>query len=139
MNKNSSDEKKREHRSRTSQKKSMEEVSKELITNGNPTKMFKVDGFEDVGRGGFGSVIKIKRIEDKQIVAIKKVRHLTEKEQWNNLDEIYFLQKCKHPSVVKYYNAYITRDEMWVSIYSKKISFKKYLLKNIFSKISFLT
>lgn len=92
----------------------MEEISKDLITNGNPLKMFKMESFEDVGRGGFGSVIKVKRLEDRATVAIKKVRHLTEKEQWNNLDEIYFLQKCAHPAIVKYHNAYLSRDEMWV-------------------------
>ena len=74
--------------------------------------MFKI--IEDVGRGGFGSVVMVKRMEDKRQVAIKKVPHLTEKEQWSNLDEIYFLQECKHSCVVKYYNAYLSRDEMWM-------------------------
>ena len=102
----------REFKSRASHQKTLEQASQELITNGNPRKMFKI--VEDVGRGGFGSVVMVKRVEDKKQVAIKKVPHLTEKEQWNNLDEIFFLQECKHPCVVKYINSYLARDEMWV-------------------------
>jgi len=55
-----------------------------------------------------------KRVEDKRRVAIKRVPHLSEREQWNNYDEIYFLKSCAHSCVVKYYDSYICRDEMWI-------------------------
>lgn len=48
--------------------------------------MFKI--VEDVGRGGFGSVVMVKKIDDKRArIAIKKVPHLSEKEQWNLLSK----------------------------------------------------
>ena len=100
-------------RSRTLHGMDLEAATSSLVTTGNPRKMFKI--MQDVGRGGFGSVSMVKRLEDKKQVAIKKVPHLSEKEQWSNLDEIYFLQQCKHSCIVKYENAYISRDEMWVS------------------------
>ena len=104
---------KRDVGSRTTHGKTLDEATAAFVTNGNPRKMFKL--LEDVGRGGFGSVSMVKRIGDKKnLFALKKVPHLTEKEQWSNLDEVYFLQQCSHNCVVKYENAYVTRDEMWV-------------------------
>ena len=100
--------------SRTKHGKDLEQATGAFVTSGNPRKMFKV--IEDVGRGGFGSVAMVKRLEDRKEVAIKKVPHLTDKEQWSNLDEVHFLRQCAHACVVKYDNCFVNRDEMWVSI-----------------------
>jgi len=98
--------------SRTTHGKTLDEATAAFVTNGNPRKMFRM--LEDVGRGGFGSVSVVRKAGEKKRLAIKKVPHLTEKEQWSNLDEIYFLKSCTHSCVVKYENAYLSRDEMWI-------------------------
>ena len=46
---------------------------------------------------------------------MKKVPHLSDKEQWNNFDEIHFLQQMgNHANVVRYYTSYFSRDELWI-------------------------
>ena len=55
-----------------------------------------------------------KRLEDKKIVAIKRVSHISEKEQWNNYDEINFMCQCASSNVVQYICTYFSRDELWV-------------------------
>jgi serine/threonine protein kinase len=106
---------KREVRSRALHGLTLEQSTEKFITNGNPRKLYKT--LEDAGRGGFGSVYIAKRVDDKRRVAIKRVPHLSEREQWNNFDEIYFLDACAHACVVKYYQSYISRDELWVSLF----------------------
>jgi len=98
--------------SRTLHGLTLEQAMEKFITNGNPRKLFKT--IDDVGRGGFGSVYMARRLDDKRRVAIKRVPHLTDREQWNNFDEIYFLQTCAHSCIVKYYNSYVSRDELWI-------------------------
>ena len=95
--------------------------------------MFKI--IEDVGRGGFGSVVMVKRMEDKRQVAIKKVPHLTEKEQWSNLDEIYFLQECKHSLLTSLLTYNLKRllflnGYYFLTTYSVTISKQKSLIVN---------
>lgn len=112
-------EKKKEIGSRAAHKLSLEEASEKFISNGNPRKMYKI--LEEAGKGGFGSVVVAKKLDDKKRIAVKRVPHFTKKEKWSNLDEICFLQASAHNCVVKYYNSYISRDELWV-----KIIFKNY-------------
>ena len=98
---------------------SIEEAAERFITSGNPRKMFKI--IEDAGRGGFGSVFVCKPLvaekdKNRNRVAIKKMPHVTEKEIWSNYDEIYFLREANHPCIVKFYSAFICRDELWLSM-----------------------
>ena len=102
-------------KSKAMHKLSLDKISEELISNGNPRKLFKL--FEQIGKGGFGAVYSAKRIEDKRQFAIKRVPHYTKKEKWSNLDEIYFLKLSSSRSIVKYYQSFISRDELWVSFY----------------------
>ena len=102
-------------KSKAMHKLSLDKISEELISNGNPRKLFKL--FEQIGKGGFGAVYSAKRIEDKRQFAIKRVPHYTKKEKWSNLDEIHFLKLSSSRSIVKYYQSFISRDELWVSFY----------------------
>ena len=107
-------------RSRADHDMNLEELSEKLVSNGNPSKLFKLA--EQVGRGGFGSVFSAKK--DHTTVAIKKLSHLTEKQQWSNLDEVYFLNTFNHRNIVPIYETYLYRDELWVC-------FNHVLFKNI--------
>ena len=63
---------------------------------------------------GFGSVFLSKTL-DKERVAIKRMPHVTDKQKWINVDEVYFLKNsvdCNN--IVGYNAAYLMRDEIWV-------------------------
>lgn len=98
--------------SRASHDMDLDDATMELINSGNPLKLFKIG--DQVGRGGFGTVFRSKRVDTKQVVAVKKLSHLTDKEKWNNLDEIYFLKSLIHPCIVPFNAAYMHRDEVWI-------------------------
>eukprot|EP01096_Ripella_sp_DP13-Kostka_P018394 TRINITY_DN997_c0_g1_i1.p1 TRINITY_DN997_c0_g1~~TRINITY_DN997_c0_g1_i1.p1 ORF type:complete len:939 (-),score=386.70 TRINITY_DN997_c0_g1_i1:123-2939(-) len=98
---------------------SIEESAERFINSGNPKKMFKI--IEDAGRGGFGSVFVAKSLvvekdKNRSRVAIKKMPHVTDKEVWSNYDEIFFLKEINHPCIVRFYSAYICRDELWLTM-----------------------
>lgn len=99
-------------KSKTMLEQTLEEGNEKYITSGNPRKMFKI--LDDAGHGGFGSVYSAKSLADKRRVAIKRLPHMTEKEQWSNFDEIYFLSESAHSCIVKYYGTYFSRDEIWM-------------------------
>ena len=66
------------------------------------------------GCSGFGSVFLSKTL-DKERVAIKRMPHVTDKQKWINVDEVYFLKNsvdCNN--IVGYNAAYLMRDEIWV-------------------------
>lgn len=86
-----------------------------FVTPGNPHKLFK--SFEQVGKGGFGSVFSASRIDNKQKVAIKRLRHFTEREQWSNFDEIYFAKQCSHKNIISFHECYLAKEELWVFIF----------------------
>mmetsp|Transcript_15664 Transcript_15664/g.61193 ORF Transcript_15664/g.61193 Transcript_15664/m.61193 type:complete len:910 (+) Transcript_15664:73-2802(+) len=102
----------RKPKSKTMLELSLEEGNERFITSGNPRKMFKI--LDDAGHGGFGSVYSAKSLAEKRRIAIKRLPHMTEKEQWNNFDEIHFLSECAHSCIVKYYSTYFSRDEIWM-------------------------
>lgn len=67
---------------------------------------------ERLGKGAFGSVDKVKRIQDGQYYAMKKVKtaNLKEKDKANALNEIRLLASIDHPNVVKYREAFFDEE-----------------------------
>ena len=59
---------------------------------------------DEVGNGSFASVYKVKRIEDDQIYALKKVKlmSLSDKEKENALNEVRILASIKSPHIIGY-------------------------------------
>jgi len=66
---------------------------------------------QTLGKGAFSVVYKVKRFEDGQIYALKKVilKNLKPKEIQNALNEIRILASIKHPNIVAYREAFIDR------------------------------
>eukprot|EP01126_Amoeba_proteus_P019848 TRINITY_DN2031_c0_g1_i3.p1 TRINITY_DN2031_c0_g1~~TRINITY_DN2031_c0_g1_i3.p1 ORF type:complete len:317 (-),score=60.41 TRINITY_DN2031_c0_g1_i3:24-974(-) len=58
-------------------------------------------------KGGFGSVFVAKDKGTKSRVAIKKLPHDTERVQKNNLCEIFFLFRSKHPNIVQFQKCFL--------------------------------
>eukprot|EP00005_Dracoamoeba_jomungandri_P000219 CAMPEP_0174255358 /NCGR_PEP_ID=MMETSP0439-20130205/4697_1 /TAXON_ID=0 /ORGANISM="Stereomyxa ramosa, Strain Chinc5" /LENGTH=433 /DNA_ID=CAMNT_0015337503 /DNA_START=158 /DNA_END=1459 /DNA_ORIENTATION=- len=68
------------------------------------------------GTGGFGRVYEAKKRKGdfKGKVAIKKMRHSSQKEIASNLKEVYYLKMVSHPNIVKYFSASVIEEEMWI-------------------------
>lgn len=62
-----------------------------------------------LGDGAYSSVYKVKRPEDNDIYALKKVKmlSLTEKEKENALNEVRILASIEHPNVIGFKEAFI--------------------------------
>jgi NIMA (never in mitosis gene a)-related kinase len=62
-----------------------------------------------LGEGAYSSVYKVKRLEDGQMYALKKVRMagLSEKERENALNEVRILASIRHPNVISYKESFI--------------------------------
>lgn len=62
-----------------------------------------------VGDGAYSNVFKVKRHEDGQEYALKKVKldHLSEKERENAINEVRILASVKHVNVIQYKEAFI--------------------------------
>ena len=61
------------------------------------------------GEGAYSSVYHVKRINDGELYALKKVRmlKLSDKEKENALNEVRILASIKHPNIVAYKEAFI--------------------------------
>jgi NIMA (never in mitosis gene a)-related kinase len=70
-----------------------------------------------LGDGAYSSVYKVRRQEDNDVYALKKVKmlNLSEKEKENALNEVRILASITHPNVVSYKEAFIdeTSSSLW--------------------------
>ena len=62
-----------------------------------------------IGDGAYSQVYKVKRFEDGEVYALKKVKlsHLSEKERDNAVNEVRILASIKHKNVISYKEAFI--------------------------------
>lgn len=65
-----------------------------------------------LGDGAYSSVYKVKRLEDSQIYALKKVKigMMSNKDKENAINEVRILSSVKHPNVVAYKEAFIDNE-----------------------------
>ncbi|EGC29829.1 hypothetical protein DICPUDRAFT_158544 [Dictyostelium purpureum] len=76
-------------------------------------KMYKDS--DQVGKGGFGTVYFAKSTKEKRLVAIKKMPHITKRQQQQNYREAAILAKCDHPNIVKLHTCHIDKDSnLWI-------------------------
>ncbi|KAN0038127.1 hypothetical protein ACTA71_000299 [Dictyostelium dimigraforme] len=76
-------------------------------------KMYKDS--DQVGKGGFGTVYFAKSTKEKRLVAIKKMPHITKRQQQQNFREAAILAKCDHPNIVKLHTCHIDKDSnLWI-------------------------
>jgi len=63
----------------------------------------------NIGDGAYSSVYKVKRLEDEEIYALKKVKmqNLSDREKENALNEVRILASINHPNVIAYKEAFI--------------------------------
>ena len=70
-----------------------------------------------IGDGAYSSVYKVRRAEDNEVYALKKVKmlNLSEKEKENALNEVRILASLTTPNVISYKEAFIdeTSSSLW--------------------------
>ena len=70
-----------------------------------------------IGDGAYSSVYKVRRQEDNDVYALKKVKmlNLSEKEKENALNEVRILASITHSNVVSYKEAFIddSSSSLW--------------------------
>lgn len=67
----------------------------------------------DLGVGSYSTVLKVRRIMDNQIYALKKIplEKLSEKEKKFTLNEIRFLASINHPNIISFKEAFFEESE----------------------------
>ncbi|KAK0636270.1 anticodon binding domain of tRNAs-domain-containing protein [Bombardia bombarda] len=78
------------------------------MTRGPVTSRYRQDYVEEarLGKGGFGEVVRARKMIDGQLYAIKKVTQRSRETLSEILKEVRLLSQMNHPSVVRYYNTW---------------------------------
>ena len=76
------------------------------------TKLRDFQIMSKLGDGAYSSVYKVKRLEDQEIYALKKVKigMMSSKDKENAINEVRILANVKHPKVVAYKEAFIDNE-----------------------------
>jgi serine/threonine protein kinase len=78
----------------------------------DPSKLYK--NLKKIGEGGCGSVFYAEKVEDGKKVAIKVMQRSQNQDMETVENEVALMSLSHHPNVIKYYDAFITKTEMWL-------------------------
>src|SRR5690242_6781372 len=97
---------------------------------------------QELGKGAFGTVYKVKRNLDGQLYALKKVpiNRLTNKEKENTLNEIRILASLNCPNVISYKDAFYDEEQNSICIimeYADDGDLEEKVVKNVKFKLHF--
>ena len=72
----------------------------------------KYEWVEEIGKGSFGSVSKVRRKSDGRILVWKELNYgkMSEREKQMLVSEVNILRELHHPNIVRYYDRIIDRD-----------------------------
>eukprot|EP01100_Stratorugosa_tubuloviscum_P002138 TRINITY_DN1489_c0_g2_i8.p1 TRINITY_DN1489_c0_g2~~TRINITY_DN1489_c0_g2_i8.p1 ORF type:complete len:544 (+),score=227.88 TRINITY_DN1489_c0_g2_i8:476-2107(+) len=84
----------------------------QLFKNADPTKIYRK--LDEAGQGAFGKVFNAKNLQNKTMVVVKRLPHVTKAERFNNFAEVISIQAFDHPNIVRYIDAYVWREELWL-------------------------
>ena len=61
---------------------------------------------QQIGKGSFGLVQKVKRITDDKILVSKEINYgkMTEREKQQLVSEVNIIRDLQHPNIVRYYD-----------------------------------
>src|ERR1700733_2540999 len=78
----------------------------------------KYEKINDIGKGSFGAVSKIKRLADGKILVWKELNYgkMSEKEKQMLVSEVNILRELNHAHIVRYYDRIIDRDNAKIYI-----------------------
>ena len=75
--------------------------------------MEKYERLNEIGKGSFGSVFKIKRVTDGKILCWKELDYgrMQEREKQQLVSEVNALNRLNHLNIVKYYDKIIQKEK----------------------------
>ena len=78
----------------------------------------KYEWLEEIGRGCFGAVSKVKRRSDDRVLVWKELNYqkMSDKEKQMLVSEVNILRELNHPHIVRYYDRIIDRDHSKIFI-----------------------
>ena len=76
-----------------------------------------------LGAGSYGSVFKVKRVKDGELYALKEVnlRALSAREREDAVNEIRLLASMHHHNVVRYCEAFVENDNLYIVLEFAKV------------------
>lgn len=82
------------------------------------TALEKYEKINDIGKGSFGIVSKIRRKADGRTLVWKELNYgkMSEKEKQMIVSEVNILRELRHPNIVKYYDRIIDREQAKIYI-----------------------
>lgn len=80
--------------------------------------MENYEKIQEIGKGSFGSVSKIKRKSDGRILVWKELNYgkMSEKEKQQLVSEVNILRELRHPNIVRYYDRIIDKERSRIYI-----------------------
>ena len=78
----------------------------------------KYEWLQEIGKGSFGAVSKVRRRADGRILVWKELNYgkMSEKEKQMLVSEVNILREISHPNVVRYYDRIIDREHSKIFI-----------------------
>ena len=78
----------------------------------------KYEWLQEIGKGSFGSVSKVRRRNDGRVLVWKELNYgnMSEKEKQMLVSEVNILREITHPNVVRYYDRIIDREHSKIFI-----------------------
>ncbi|CDW80923.1 protein kinase domain containing protein [Stylonychia lemnae] len=80
--------------------------------------MENYERLEEIGKGSYGSVYKIRRKSDNQILVWKELDYgrMTEREKSQVVQEVNILSQLNHPNIVKYFDKIVDKEQKKIYI-----------------------
>ena len=68
---------------------------------------------QDIGKGTFGSIHKVKNMNTGEICVIKKVRHY-KTQKYSSSKEVQVLKNVKHTNIIKYHASFVEHGHLYI-------------------------
>jgi NIMA (never in mitosis gene a)-related kinase len=71
---------------------------------------------EEIGRGSFGVVMKVRSHHDNKLYVIKRinVEHVSDRKRREAMKEVQILKKLDHPNIIKYYGSFVQDSNLYI-------------------------
>jgi len=83
-----------------------------------PKRFGKYEIVRPIGKGKFAVVYRAKRLDNDEIVALKRINvdSIDAKSREKCLKEVNLLQSLDHPNIIRYYDSFITDDDLVIIV-----------------------
>ncbi|EKE37169.1 hypothetical protein ENUP19_0040G0021 [Entamoeba nuttalli] len=105
-----------------------EDELKQYCLTDDPKKYYK--NFVSVGKGGFGDVYKVQRIDEQGYVALKVLKHSVEERSEKMGIEVARMKLWDHPNLIKMIGCWLFGNQVFISMEYCSLGTLKTIIKN---------